>query len=236
MNKFVKLLLDLLFPPKCAVCGELTEDKGALCAECLSKYREESGSGTPSAKNFDGTLRMIVITTYDPSRADTHVTERMILKLKKVKREALADVFARDMALALLKDIKLSGIKAEDTVLTYIPRSGKNLAKYGFDHGELLCRRISKYSGVEMLSVLERRHGREQKKMNAKERMANAEESIILSDETAVKDRHVYLVDDIITTGAGAKRSATLLYKAGCRDVTGLFIAETVRRDRSVSY
>ena len=236
MNKLVKQLLDLLFPPKCAVCGELTEDKGALCDECLSKYREETGCGTSCAKTFDGTLRMIAITTYDPSRADTHVTERMILKLKKVKREALADVFARDMALALLKDIKLSGIKAEDTVLTYIPRSGMNLHKYGFDHGELLCKRISKYSGVESVTALDRIDGREQKKMNAEERMANAEGSIVLSHTANVKDRHVYLVDDIITTGAGAKTAAGHLYKAGCADVTGLFIAETVRRDRSVSY
>ena len=232
MNKFVKLLLDLLFPQKCAVCGELTEDKGALCAECLSKYREESWCGSTGAKTFDGTLRMIVLTTYDPSRADTHVTERMILKLKKVKREALADVFARDMALALLKDIKLSGIKAEDTVLTYIPRSDKNLAKYGFDHGELLCKRISKYSGVESVTALDRIDGREQKKMNAEERMANAEGSIVLSGTANVKDRHVYIVDDIITTGAGAKTAAGHMYKAGCADVTGLFIAETVRRER----
>lgn len=236
MNKFVKLLLDLIFPPKCAVCGEITEGGGALCGECLAKYAEESGHRSAEAKIFDGGLRIIAVTEYDPARADTHVTERMILRLKKVKRVHLADVFARDMALSLVKDMKLSGIKAEETVLTYIPRSGKNLAKYGFDHGELLCRRISKYSGVEAVGILGRVDGREQKKMNAEERMANAEESIILSDETAVKDRHVYLVDDIITTGASAVRAATLLYKAGCRDVTGLFIAETVRRDRRVSY
>ena len=117
-------------------------------------------------------------------------------------------------------------------MLTYIPRGGKNLAKYGFDHGELLCRRISKYSGIEAVSALGRVDGREQKKMNAEERAANAEGSIIAGDTAEVKDRHVYLVDDIITTGASAVRAATLLYKAGCRDVTGLFIAETVRRDR----
>ena len=225
-------MLDLLFPPKCAVCGELTEDRGTLCEECLCRYREESGHRSAVAKTFGTGLRIIAVTEYDPARADTHVTERMILRLKKVKRVPLADLFARDMALALLKDVKLSGIRADDAVLTYIPRGGKNLVKYGFDHGELLCRRISKYSGVEAVSALGRVDGREQKKMNAEERMANAEESIMLSDETAVKDRHVYLVDDIITTGASAVRAATLLYKAGCRDVTGLFIAETVRRDR----
>ncbi len=232
MNKFVKLLCDLLFPPKCAVCGEITENRGVLCDECLEKYVEESGRGTSGVKTFDGTLRMIAITTYDPRKADTHVTERMILKLKKVRREALADVFARDMALSLLQDIKQSGVKTEDMVLTYIPRSGKNLAKYGFDHSELLCKRISKYSGVEMVTAFERHNGREQKKMNAADRMANAEGSIVLSNTANVKGRHVYLVDDIITTGAGAKTAAGHLYKAGCADVTGLFIAETVKRDR----
>ncbi len=232
MNKILNILCDLLFPPKCAVCGEITENRGALCDECFGKYREESGRGTPSAKTFDGTLRMIAITTYDPSRADTYTTERMILKLKKVKRVALADVFARDMAFALLKDMGQSGVKREDAILTYIPRSGKNLSKYGFDHGELLCKRISEYSGVEMVEAFERLYGREQKKMNAADRMANAEDTIIPVGTESVKGRHVYLVDDIITTGAGAKTAAGHLYKAGCADVTGLFIAETVRRDR----
>ena len=54
MNKFVKLLLDLIFPPKCAVCGEITEGGGALCGECLAKYAEESGHRSAEAKIFDG--------------------------------------------------------------------------------------------------------------------------------------------------------------------------------------
>ena len=97
MNKFIKLMLDLLFPPKCAVCRELTEDRGALCEECLGRYREESGHRSAEAKTFGAGLRIIAVTEYDPARADTHVTERMILRLKKVKRVPLADVFARDM-------------------------------------------------------------------------------------------------------------------------------------------
>ena len=235
MNKFLKIVLDLLFPPKCAVCDEITEDRGVLCNECFEKYREES-SRAVGAKTFDGNLRMIALTEYHPWRADTHVTEMAILKLKRVKRVDLADLFARDMALALLRDIKLSGYGTEDIVLTYIPRGEGNLRKYGFDHGELLCRRISLYSGVSMIRAFERKRGGEQKKMTASERTVNAEESLFGTDTAKVRGLHVYLVDDVITSGAGAKRCSELLYKMGCADVTGLFIAETVRHDRRGSY
>ncbi|MBR5447146.1 MAG: ComF family protein [Clostridia bacterium] len=235
MNKFVKAVLDLLFPPKCAVCGELSEGRGALCDECFGKYREEY-LGAVGARTFGGNLRMIALTEYHPSRADTHVTERAILKLKRVKRADLADLFARDMARAVLRDIKLGGHSTEDVVLTYIPRGEGNLRKYGFDHGELLCRRISLYSGLSMIRTFERKRGGEQKKMTASERTVNAEESLFGTDTAKVRGLHVYLVDDVITSGAGAKRCSELLYKMGCADVTGLFIAETVRHDRRGSY
>ena len=42
--KLLDWLLDLLYPPKCVICGRLLEKSGPVCARCLEHLPEYDGA------------------------------------------------------------------------------------------------------------------------------------------------------------------------------------------------
>ena len=42
--KLLAWLLDLLYPPKCVICGKLLEKQGPVCPRCLDSLPEYDGA------------------------------------------------------------------------------------------------------------------------------------------------------------------------------------------------
>lgn len=232
INKIGRFIADLLFPPKCIICKEITDRREMLCSACNAKFSVEQSEMKNGGATMYGSLRCIYTCMYDPRKVDDRVSERMILRMKKTRSRELTDIFARDLARIILRDIYSHKINKNDIVLTFVPRGSVNLQKYGFDHGELLCSEVSRYTGLPMEKMFKRSGGVEQKKMDATDRAANAEDSIVFEWNGSIEGKHVILIDDIITSGATAKYAAECLYRAGCDAVIGAFIAMTVKRSK----
>lgn len=229
-------LSKLLFPPKCAVCGEIIEG-GALCSECLEKYSREVKekcsvcchiASNCTCNSVSGFICLAFYRGY--YSGEERVTEKLIYKLKRKRSIPLADFFAVDMATAILKHLARIGENKENCVITYIPRSTKSLSKYGFDQGELLSKRVSRFTGIEYEKMFIRYGGSEQKKMTSAERFENAADTIDISEHADVQGRHVIIIDDVLTTGATMSRGTELLYSAGAEKVTKAVIARTARK------
>lgn len=235
--RFVRSVLELLFPTRCAVCSEVSGGE-VLCRECFEKYSAERGTRCRACRRtaqdcrcaLPSELPQVICSTFythygaDPAR----VTERMIYILKRKRNAALCGLFARELSAAVMRHILSSGSRAEDHVITYIPRSEAALEKYGFDHARLVAEELSRLTGIPLVCLFKRVGGAEQKTLSPAERRDNAESTLFPADDAAVDaDCRVLLFDDIITTGASAVRASRLLYSLGACEVILTVIARS---------
>lgn len=230
-------IADLLFPPRCAACGEVTGGETPLCDECFEKYSRESrrictvcGKTAPECTCGGREIKTVFYLGYYPD--SKRVTEKIIYVLKREKNGRLVDFFARDISAKVMKYIHSVGDTAENYVVTFPPRSEDGLREYGFDHAELLALRVAHYTGIPLCHALKRVGGTEQKKLSELGRAENARASLRIKNGAAVKGKKVLLVDDVMTTGATANISSELLYSAGALDVVPAVIAKTVSKNR----
>lgn len=235
--KLLDRLVRLVFPCRCAACGEVVPGGQALCEACLRKYtfetREKCRKCGKCATDCRCTVGgdVISLTFYRgfdvlPGR----VTEKMIISLKRHKNPELTDFFARDIAKLILQKLASNRADIGEYVITYVPRSESNRRKYSFDHGEMLAEAVSRYTGIPMGKLFVRDGGGEQKKMSAEERRENAVGSIGIDYSALSGIKKVIVIDDIITTGSTLGRAEELLFEAGIYDVTLAVIAKTNRK------
>ena len=220
-KSIVSRILDLLFPPKCAACDEVVGAHEALCPRCLSKYESERKIKCPVCKKTAQGCKCEIpreIQTFICSAFYTHysydskrVTEKIIFGLKRKKSSRLAEFFGREAAAATMRHVLQNQIATDDCVITYPPRSEKSMTKYGFDHAERVAEYISHYTGIKLVRALERVGGDEQKTLDVTGRLANAKASLKLSKVADVRDKTVFLFDDVMTTGATLITSSELL-------------------------
>ena len=244
MGLFAKII-DLLFPPTCAVCDSGVSDSGNICDDCRQKFIREcfehckicekpasscicNTHFTDVTKYTVGGRNSISLTFYlserEYGKETGRVTEKMIYALKE--RGIFADLFADELARAIRNAFASSGEKIEDWIITYPPRSTKNFYKYGIDQCEELSNRLGRCLGCKTKKTFIR-GGRsaEQKTLSPDGRRENAESSLIPIRRNISDGGKYFIVDDIITTGATVETAAKMLYSCGAAAVFPISIA-----------
>ena len=165
---------------------------------------------------------------------------RIIYSLKRKRNGELVEFLAHELYRHVINELKDREISQESIVFTWIPRSKKSLAKYGFDQGEELAKALAKLFKIKAVPIFLRRGGKEQKKLDADKRKENQNNSIVLNrnligfpitetrdDISAyLGDKYVIIVDDIITTGASMRRGIELISSVSNKETVILSIAK----------
>lgn len=249
-------VLLLLFPPKCTACGALlpldAEEGRALCSSCLAEWdneaRETCGiclrrvekctcTTIPMQKVRCAALRKLI---YYRGRRRDAVQNRLIFRIKDTPdRHAIGFCAARLLPL-LLEELETRGLSSDQCVVTYLPRSATAKAQTGTDQALELAREVSRLSGIGLAKLIRRRRGqtRKQKHLRYAERIQNAKATYALCEGRGANlgGMTVFLVDDIVTSGAGMAQGTRLLRRAGARDVICLSIAvDEINRERDVT-
>ncbi len=228
-------ILNLLFPLKCSACGEIISE-GALCEDCLAKLEEESRQRCPNCR---GTAESCVCSEVNVrslafyggyKSEDGRVTERLIYAIKRDYDRALTDFLAERLARLIKEKIAIADGGTCDYVLTFPPRSEKNLRKYGFDHVELLCRRVSKLTGIRLERMLRRVGGTEQKTLDVMERNENAVSTLFLRRDADPSGKRFIVIDDVVTTGATVGYVSRLLKRGDAAEVRVISVARTIKK------
>lgn len=247
MKKAINLFSNLIFPPKCANCGdligvELTQKlSDPLCPTCRLHYesekqRECSLCGLsmqfcrcmPKAMQRAQCLTLSKLVSYRPNDEGMRI-KRFIYSVKHSNYQATFDFLADQMRALLIAEMREYKLLPEDCVITFLPRSYKNKATDGFDQSLALARALSKITGIELVRCFERRlFSGEQKRLNRYERQLNMNSAYKICDvEDIIKDKTVILVDDIVTTGASMAACARLAQAAGAYAVLGVCLGYT---------
>jgi len=221
-------IIDLVFPPRCPLCGEGLSAQSGLCAAC---WNELAIPGEPACalcqRPFGDGIRegsicgpcMASPPRHDGIAAGTLYNEpsrKLVLAFKHGNRIALAPLLARLMA------AKLAFVDA-GWIIVPVPLHRWRLWKRGFNQPALLAREIARLRGGEVVvDALERRKrtpalgglGRK-----ARARALAGAIRIVSGRAALLRGARIVLVDDVLTSGATSDACVAALKRAGAERV-----------------
>ena len=236
MGKLKKLILDLLFPPRCAYCKEVVPIDEVLCEQCTGLLRDRfadvklcprCGKTAESCICKYGLCFKGCVTVFEYSGKTTSEIFRILKTDPESKMsDKLAELMAEKFAQS---DIS----KLDFDFITNVPASSKTLEQKGFDHAALLAQKLSAIVGIPYCvpPIIRKDDSEIQHKLKGSQRRQNAEKSYRAAKDTSVFGR-VLLVDDIITTGATRDICGRLLLSLGAKEVYCITAATTLSSNK----
>ncbi|WP_345725179.1 ComF family protein [Qipengyuania gelatinilytica] len=220
-------LVDLVYPPRCPACGESVGEHGGLCAECWSglaipgdpscaSCQRPFGESGPQGEAICAPC-LGSPPPHDGIAAGTLYTDtsrKLVLAFKHGKRIALAPLLARMISARLPNS-------EEEHLIVPVPLHRWRQWQRGFNQAALLARELEKLGCGELLVDGLRRTKRTPSLggMGAKARAKALSGAIEVAKPSAVKGRHIVLVDDVLTSGATSTACVKALRRAGAKSV-----------------
>lgn len=198
---------NVLFPPKCVLCGELLDKHETdICRSCRVES-SECHSGREKLSFLDSWAAVWYYEGYIRSS---------LLRFKFHRARHYAPVYGRVLAMRLSEEHP-EGFD----VLTWVPIGPLRKLKRGYDQVELLAKAVGEELGMEPLRMLRKvRNNPPQSGITGEaERKANVLGAYRVVNPEAFQGKRVLLLDDIITTGATAGECARMLLTAGAKEV-----------------
>lgn len=201
------LVLNLLFPPKCVLCGKLLEkDETDFCTAC----RVDSPTCDKNKLKIPFLDSWVAVWYYKGCiRESLH-------RFKFRKMRHYADAYGKVLAMKILREYP-EGFD----VLTWVPVSAMRRFARGYDQVELIARAVGRELGMEPVAALKKtRNNRPQSRIAGQaQRKANVLGVYQIADSKQVAGKRILILDDIITTGATAGECARVLRTAGAKQV-----------------
>ena len=201
------LLIQLLFPSKCILCGKLLQaGEQDLCRECRVDSPEY-----PGAKDTIQFLDSFTAVWYYEGNV-----RRSLLRYKFYNCRSFAHGYGRLLAMKLLRE-NPEGFDC----ITWVPVSFLRKLTRGYDQVELLANAVGRELGMEPVPLIRKvRHNRPQSGISGEaERRANVLGAYRVLNREAISGKRILLLDDILTTGATAGECARILLTNGAKEV-----------------
>lgn len=243
LTKTKDIVLDLLFPIRCAACEKETGHKKKnklICSDCLKTLSPSSSFFCPlcEAKTADGKLcfscQLII-----GGNTSSFPLDRLLnpfsykdLAIQKIIK-AFKYRFIKDLEIPLgrlmtgyLEKIK-DRVDLNNLTVVPVPLHKRKFNQRGYNQSELIADKISEYLNAEMAGdcLLKTKPTKDQARLKENERPENLKNVFVCSKPWLVSGKKVMLIDDVYTTGATMKECAQVLKKAGAKEVIGLVIA-----------
>lgn len=232
-------VLDIIYPPRCLSCMELTEKGASLCADCWSETSFITGAvcnscGTPlQGEASDGQFKCDGCITHPPAWDSGRASvlydgggRRAVLALKHGDR--------LDMARPLAEWMARSGAEllADADVITPVPLHWTRLFKRRFNQSAELARHLAKISGKPYVPdlLIRQKATKTQDGLSRVERHENQRGVFAVNPRRTIP-QNVLIIDDVMTTGATISACAEVLQSAGCVQIDALVLARVARAE-----
>lgn len=226
----LKPVVDLIYPPRCPLCGDAVADQGGLCADCWGEL-EFPGEpacavcARPIGQSGDSTTDICFACKTKPPRHSgvyaatlyNDASRRLILSFKHGGKIALAGLLSRMIANRIPPAI------GDQTLLVPVPLHPSRLWSRGYNQAALIARELEAL-GKGALSVDALRRHRRTPSLgglgkDARAKVLKGSISVRKSRCETVAGRRVILVDDVLTSGATSDACVSALLDAGAQSV-----------------
>lgn len=223
LDDLVEGLLESVFPTRCAGCdmpGEL------LCAPCRARLRRiDAGGACPRCGAPYGHIVCTECweTEYAFSQAVAvssleRPLSRVVTLYKDGGERRLAD---------LLGDMILDAVRpwaGWPQAVVPIPATRRAVRERGFDHVELLARRVAGGTGTPLVRALDAPRARDLRRLGREQRRVEVADAFSIAEGVKVPPR-VLLLDDVFTTGATLDAAARTLLDAGAEAIRAAVVS-----------
>ncbi len=240
MNRVLKGLADLVFPPRCIACGNLVTGNEAnpFCRSCLSRVHFIQSPlcmrcGVPFAveEGRDHLCGDCVTSKahFTVARAAGRYEEVLLDAIHRFKYQGkihVGEVLGQFMAAYEYSSFRI----VDYTMLVPVPLHRKRLRERGFNQSVILAREVAKRHSLPMnFAVLRRKEWTEpQVTLGKDDRGANVRGAFEVTDSERIRDEKILLVDDVYTTGSTVKECSRVLKRGGAAEVAVLTLARAI--------
>ena len=203
--------LNLLFPDLCPACGNvLLKNEGIICLNCryyLPKTQFQSFQDNPVARLFWGRVRLENATSYFHYQTGSRY-QKLIHELKYRGRTDIGFELGRIMGLALRETPYM-----RSDLIVPVPLHPKKQRRRGYNQCNFIVSGLSESLGIPsytgLLSKLHESYT--QTGLSRIQRWVNVEQLFRVNAPDILQNKHVLLVDDVVTTGSTLDACATVI-------------------------
>lgn len=226
-----KVLLDLIFPPRCAVCDTvLGWGEKEICGECKQKIeyldnptcfkcgkqvKEEEEYCYDCREKEHFFLQGAAVFPYEYIRLSLY-------RFKYSGRQEYARFYGRQMAWRM--EEKRKAWKPD--ALVPVPLHKKKRRQRGYNQAELVAKELSRYWGIPVINnlVIRSKNTRPMKEIVGTDRQNNLKKAFKLGTND-VKLNTIIIIDDIYTTGSTIDAVSKVCLEAGIQRIYFLTVS-----------
>jgi ComF family protein len=212
----IKDMLSLFYPKVCAACGNsLFKHEGHLCNNCyvhLPRSNFHASRGNPVEKLFWGRIPLLAAGSFYLFNKGTKV-QRLLHELKYKGKQEAGETVGEWYG----KELKTVSEFAGADLIVPVPLHPRRLQQRGYNQSACFARGLSAGMGIDVNEKLIRRlqFTKTQTKKSKFSRWENMDEVFKADPAIDIKNKHILLVDDVITTGSTLEACYNALAKQG---------------------
>lgn len=227
-------LLDFLFPKRCIQCKKIGS---YICPQCFSyiTFADSMVCAMCQKQAIDGITHPRCRTRYSidgvfPSIVYKGVVKKMVYSFKYPPyltdlQSQLGDLFYE----GIIQKERFFKLLDTPSVLVPIPLHKKKFRKRGYNQSFLLANGLAEQFGMPVFDVLQRiKETKTQVGLNKELRQENIRGAFAIDpkfQQIMQSYDNIFLVDDVVTSGATLREAANVLKRAGVKHVWGLTLA-----------
>ncbi len=225
--------LEMLFPRTCLICGKAGD---WICYDCLTSIEiieyqycpfckkrvfQEGTCSQHRNKNLNG---LFFAVSYQDK-----IIQRLIKQYKYPPfLKELSFYFAfLIIAHFLASENKIILKDKASSLIIPIPLNIRKIKWRGFNQSQAIAQLLSEYLKISYSfnSLIKTKKTLSQTGLDREERAKNIANSFLIKNHQLIKDKTVFLVDDVVTTGATMEEAARVLKEVGAKEVWGIALA-----------
>jgi competence protein ComFC len=225
----LRALSSLFYPPLCVVCSSNIDGREYLCESCRGRApRITPPFCAKCSEPFSGALtqtfscancehRTLHFDAAVAAYRSRGLVRKLVHEFKYGQQRHLRHPLAEWLREAI-SDPRLHGRRFD--LIVPVPLHPTRERERGFNQATLLAELLARHVAVPLRAVLERtRYTITQTAYDRAERMENLHDAFRLRKKANVRELHVLLIDDVLTTGSTLSECARVLKEAGAVSV-----------------
>ncbi|MDO4980341.1 MAG: ComF family protein [Prevotellaceae bacterium] len=213
----IRRILDVIAPRQCQICNKrLAIDEELICAACNMHLPRTLYSANaydnPMARLFWGQIPIERAAAWFFYESHSEVS-KMIYKLKYGDHPEYGYLIGQFLA----EDFQCDGFFDGIDAIVPIPISRKRKWSRGYNQSEHIAKGIAIVTGLPVRTDIVKRNSfiASQTHMNWWQRHGNVENAFTLKKAELARDKHLLIVDDVITTGSTILSCSKEICRAG---------------------
>lgn len=207
-------LAAVIFPKVCEVCGQsLTHGEETLCLECLTDL-PRTGIAADAFTEMHKRLASPGLPVAKAASWFYYYRDSPFAMLIQQAKYNARPKLARTLGRMFAAEIAPKGFFDDIDVIVPVPLARLKLLRRGYNQAEEIALGMAEVSGSPVENMLTARRHSTQTRRSSYQRWINARGVYSTAKGHAPDNRHILLVDDVMTTGATTLSCLTALHAA----------------------